>query len=114
MKFIIYAASMLSISSSAFASAQLTCSAEDGSQIQATIDPSNELSDIRIQIRGGELRSYQDARAALLDIRKTKTSERVQSLVVVDRDGNILVAVASGGYVDRTGTYSVIQCEVSY
>lgn len=104
----------LMMSSQAFAAAQLVCSAEDGSQVQATISASNELSQIRIQIRDGQLQLINDARDALLDIRKTSNGEKVKSMVITDSTGNILVAVASNAYVDRSGTYSVVQCEVSY
>lgn len=102
------------ISSQVFAAPQLVCFAEDGSQIQATINDANELSDVRIQIREELPKLVLGARAALLDIEKSPEGENVKSMVISDSKGNILVAVASGAYVDRSGAYSLVQCEISY
>lgn len=109
----LFALSLIS-TPTAFAAAQLVCTSEDGSQIQATINDKNELSQIRIQVREGEMKLIPGAYAALLDLEKSTDAEKVKSLVVKNAAQEMILVIASGTLVDSSGTYAVDYCEVSY
>lgn len=113
MKFIL-ACFLFTLSASSFAAAQLTCSAEDGSAIQATVDAQNNVYDVMIKYRSSkEFKRVFRGMGTALTTTKTRDGEKVKTLVITS-EKRIVVAIAAGTYVDETGSYSLDNCEISF
>jgi hypothetical protein len=122
-KLILTALAGLIFNSQAYAAGTLTCTAEDGSSLQAIVN--NQEGSVphqfSLKIRSGEFKRYPNAWANYESSRSFfnghVSEEQVKKLIVVDPQEGILVVILKTdfgySFTDQTGSYSA-DCEFGY
>jgi len=111
------------IGAQAFAAGTLTCTAEDGSELRATVGSlqGSMPHQFSLRIRSGEFKDYHNAWAHF-ESSKTfvngyQPEAVLQKLIVVDPQEGILVTIFKNqtdySFIDQTGSYSA-ECEFGY